>query len=81
MRIIGNDRPTQCLCTWAPELRALQCHPIGTATARAREMRATAQGLLPVTNGGEPAVLFCFIFLYLMFAGAGPWSIDAVLSK
>jgi putative oxidoreductase len=32
----------------------------------------------PTVNQGEPAVLFCFIFLYLSAAGAGPWSIDAL---
>jgi len=31
---------------------------------------------LPMLNGGEPAVLFCFIFLYLVFAGPGAWSLD-----
>jgi putative oxidoreductase len=31
----------------------------------------------PVLNGGEPAVLFCFLFLYLAAAGPGPWSVDA----
>jgi putative oxidoreductase len=30
----------------------------------------------PAINMGEPAVLFCFIFLYLAAAGAGPWAID-----
>ena len=30
----------------------------------------------PAINYGEPAVLFCFVFLYLAAAGAGPWSID-----
>ncbi|GAB2945484.1 DoxX family protein [Hymenobacter coalescens] len=30
---------------------------------------------LPIQNGGEGAVLFCFVFLYL--AGPGPWSLDA----
>ena len=30
----------------------------------------------PAINSGEPAVLFCFIFLYLAAAGPGPWSID-----
>ncbi len=33
--------------------------------------------LLPMLNQGETAVLYCFIFLYLCFAGAGPWSVDA----
>ena len=36
------------------------------------------QNPLPVNNGGDAAVLFCFVFLYLVFAGAGPWSVDAM---
>ena len=35
----------------------------------------------PTMNGGEASVLFCFIFLYLAVAGAGPWSIDAMRNK
>jgi putative oxidoreductase len=35
------------------------------------------KGFYPLTNGGEAAVLFCFVFLYIAAAGAGPWSIDA----
>jgi putative oxidoreductase len=35
-------------------------------------------GFFPLTNGGEPAVLYCFVFLYFVFAGPGPWSVDAV---
>lgn len=31
----------------------------------------------PVNNGGDAAILYCFLFLYLVFAGPGPWSIDA----
>jgi putative oxidoreductase len=31
---------------------------------------------LPILNGGDLAVLFCFVFLYLWTAGPGPWSID-----
>lgn len=33
--------------------------------------------LLPLLNGGELAVLYCFVFLYFVFAGAGAWSVDA----
>ena len=33
--------------------------------------------LLPMLNQGEPAVLYCFVFLYMVFAGAGAWSVDA----
>ncbi|MFL5620423.1 MAG: DoxX family protein [Gemmatimonadaceae bacterium] len=34
----------------------------------------------PIVNRGEPAVLLCFIFLYMAAAGAGPYSIDALRS-
>ncbi len=30
----------------------------------------------PANNGGTSAILFCFIFLYLVFAGPGAWAID-----
>ena len=39
------------------------------------------QAFFPTTNMGLPAVLYCFLYLYLMFAGAGPWSLDAVLAR
>ncbi|HYT82884.1 MAG TPA: DoxX family protein [Gemmatimonadales bacterium] len=37
------------------------------------------QGFWPVLNQGHPAILFCFVWLYLSAAGAGPWSLDAKL--
>jgi putative oxidoreductase len=30
----------------------------------------------PLVNGGELAALYCFVFLYLAFAGGGAWSVD-----
>ena len=39
------------------------------------------QNFHPVINQGQPAILYCFIFLYLSSAGAGPWSIDAARGK
>jgi len=36
-------------------------------------------GMWPVQNHGEPAVLFCFIFLFFAAHGAGNWSLDALL--
>lgn len=36
------------------------------------------RGFWPVTNGGELAALFCFVFLYFAATGAGKWSLDAV---
>jgi putative oxidoreductase len=35
------------------------------------------QNPFPVNNGGDAAILYCFFFLYLVFAGPGPWSLDA----
>ena len=35
------------------------------------------QGFWPVLNQGHPAILFCFVYLYLSAAGPGPWSLDA----
>jgi putative oxidoreductase len=35
----------------------------------------------PILNQGDLAVLFCFVFLYFVFAGAGPWSVDAALQR
>jgi len=35
---------------------------------------------MPALNEGEEAVLYCFVFLFLATAGAGSWSIDALLA-
>ena len=35
------------------------------------------RGFWPILNDGTPAVLFCFVWLYLSAAGGGPWSLDA----
>lgn len=38
-------------------------------------------GFWPVVNGGSPAILFCFVWLYVSAAGAGPWSLDAMRAR
>jgi putative oxidoreductase len=38
-------------------------------------------GRWPIQNGGEPAVLFCFIFLFVATRGSGPISIDRLLKR
>ncbi len=38
-------------------------------------------GFFPIENRGETAILFCFVFLFIVAAGAGPWSLDALLRK
>ena len=37
--------------------------------------------VFPTTNMGIPAILYCFLYLYFVFAGAGPWSVDAVIAR
>jgi putative oxidoreductase len=44
-------------------------------------MAHAPQGFWPLQNKGELAVLYCFVFLYLAAAGAGPWSVDYCLSR
>lgn len=39
------------------------------------------QSPFPIVNGGEAAILYCFIFLALAVIGAGAWSIDQILAR
>ncbi|HQQ75908.1 MAG TPA: DoxX family protein [Thermoanaerobaculia bacterium] len=39
------------------------------------------KGFWPTVNGGQLAILFCFVWLYFSAAGAGPWSLDAARGK
>jgi putative oxidoreductase len=39
-------------------------------------MRHAPRGFFPLINGGQLAILFCFVFLYLFVAGGGIWSVD-----
>jgi len=39
------------------------------------------RGPYPVTNGGDAAILFCFVFLYISVAGAGCWSVDRAMRR
>lgn len=39
------------------------------------------RGFYPILNSGELAILYCFVFLYLWAAGAGPWSVDAARNR
>jgi putative oxidoreductase len=44
-------------------------------------MKHAPNGFWPIQNHGEPAVLYCFIFLFLAASGAGPLSVDALLGR
>jgi putative oxidoreductase len=35
------------------------------------------RNFFPALNGGDAAILYCFIFLYIAAAGPGPWSLDS----
>lgn len=39
------------------------------------------RSIFPAQNDGDAAVLFCFIFLFIAAAGAGPWSVDAMMGR
>lgn len=40
-------------------------------------MAHAPQSFFPINNGGDAAILFCFVFLYLMAAGPGAFSLDS----
>ncbi len=39
------------------------------------------KSFFPLVNGGDAAVLYCFVFLYLVFAGGGEWSLDRLVAR
>jgi putative oxidoreductase len=39
------------------------------------------KAFFPALNGGDAAILYCFVFLYLSAAGPGPWSLDAMFRR
>jgi putative oxidoreductase len=44
-------------------------------------VHAKMGGFFPIQNHGEPAVIYCFIFLFIFFYGAGRLSIDALIGR
>lgn len=50
-------------------------------TAVAYWMVHAPQGHYPINNGGELAVVYCFVFFYLIFAGPGPLAFDRMLGR
>ena len=35
----------------------------------------------PILNRGDGSILYCLVFFYIAFAGAGPWSLDALRER
>ncbi|TCH99778.1 DoxX family protein [Roseococcus sp. SYP-B2431] len=56
-------RPAAFICSGMMAVAYFQFHAPGN--------------FFPILNRGEGAILFCFVFFYLVFAGPGPWSLDA----
>jgi len=44
-------------------------------------MAHAPRGFWPIANGGELAIMYCFVFFYLSFAGGGSLSIDVLLRR
>lgn len=42
-------------------------------------MAHAPHSFFPLINRGDAAILYCFVFFYLVFAGPGPWSLDALI--
>ena len=76
-----SSRPSAaCCCSWAPT-RRIVAFILSGETAFAYFMGHAPRSFYPIANQGEAAVLFCFIFLYIAFAGGGPWSVDRAVLK
>lgn len=39
------------------------------------------RSFFPILNGGDAAILYCFVFLFIAAAGPGPWSVDALMGR
>lgn len=44
-------------------------------------MAHAPRNFFPVLNGGDAAILYCFVFLYLFVAGGGAWSVDQYMRQ
>ena len=44
-------------------------------------MAHAPRSFFPVLNGGDAAILYCFVFLYLAVVGAGAWSLDEMRAR
>lgn len=44
-------------------------------------MAHAPRSFFPTLNGGDAAILYCFIFLYLAFAGSGAWTVQSLVAR
>jgi len=87
----GSDAPLLQLCGWiclvggflvAFGLFTRIAAFISSGTmAVAYFMAHASKNFFPIANGGERAVLYCFVFFFIFFYGPGRWSLDAIFCK
>jgi putative oxidoreductase len=88
----GGPLPTMIMAAGAIELVGGALIALGLFTrpaaflasgtmAVAYFMAHAPKSFWPAVNMGEAAILYCFIFLYLAFAGPGSWSVDALRGR
>jgi len=62
---------------WTREAAFIMSGEMAVAYFLRRVYDPQVPSFFPIVNGGVVESLFCFVFLYFVFAGAGPWSLDA----
>jgi len=87
----GSDTPLLQLCGWiclvggflvAFGLFTRIAALISSGTmAVAYFMAHAPKSFFPIVNGGEKAVLYCFVFFFIFFYGPGRWSLDAIFCR
>ena len=75
LEVIGGAFITLGLCTRTTAF--ILCGEMAVAYFS----RWAPRGFWPISNGGEEAVIFCFVFLWLVTSGPGPWSLDHLLGR
>ena len=87
----GSDKPLLQLCGWIALvggslvafglLTRLAAFLASGTMAVAYFMVHASHSFFPIVNEGELAVLYCWVFLFVLFHGPGRWSIDALIGK
>lgn len=87
----GSDKPLLQLCGWICLVggflvafglftRLAAFITSGTMAVAYFTVHAS-HSFFPIANGGERAVLYCWVFLFIVFYGPGRWSIDAMIGR
>ena len=77
-----STRPVAFLLSGTMAVAYWQFHAIPPLTAQPGKPALPAHSVLvPAMNQGVAAALFCFVFLYITFAGPGGLSLDAKMAK